>query len=68
MRLKIRGKATLQDIHNLLDYLHRGTPDLEWHNVNIYMTLKDADGTEVSLTRGGEEFEVIELRPTSQTS
>ena len=59
MRVKIQGKSDIARIVQCLEALQRRAPGLEFHNVNVYVTLKDEDGNTVELVN--EEQEVLDL-------
>jgi len=55
MRLKIKGKATIEDINKAVAELERIMGECDFHNVNIYMTIKTKDGEPFVLMSGDQE-------------
>ena len=58
MRVKIQGKSDIARIVQCLEALQRRAPGLEFHNVNVYVTLKDADGNTVEIVN--EEGDLLD--------
>jgi len=60
VRLKIKGIATIDDINKAVAELERIMGECDFHNVNIYMTIKTKDGEPFVLISDGQEVECLQ--------
>lgn len=67
MRIKLQGKSSLERIEEALTKLAELQPEgTTWHGVNIYLTLKDADGEPIELVMNGEVLDVLLVNDTEK--
>jgi hypothetical protein len=61
MRIKLAGRSDIPRIGEVLHQFVSGLPEgVSMHGVNIYITLKDEQGVEITVTEDGIPVEIIE--------